>query len=112
MSKALDLLKANKSLEQRATELLPSIQREVEQKYILDLKRSMEGIEDRLADAKQINLKTNLNEGQTAHSREECKDKLLLVLELEYQLEIIKKELEIKEKIFGTYFKAASVVSL
>lgn len=109
MSKALELLKSNKSIEQRAVELLPSIQREVEQKYILDLKRKIEGIEDRLADAKQINLKTNLNEGQTAHSREECTDKLLLVLELEYQLEIARKELEIKERIFNNYFKAATV---
>lgn len=109
MSKALDLLKSNKSLEQRAVELLPSIQREVEQKYILDLKRKIEGLEDRLADAKQINLKTNLNEGQTAHSREECKDKLYIVLDLEYQIEISKKELEIKERIFNNYFKAAIV---
>ncbi len=112
MSKALDLLKSNKTLSERAADLLPSVEREVKQKFIIDLKSKIEGVEDRLADAKLINLKTNLNEGQTAHSREECKERLMLILELEYQLVILKRELKIKTRLYLDYFKAASTEEL
>lgn len=104
MSKALDLMKSKQTVSNRAEEIISSVEREVKRKYIDDLQDRIDGLEDRLSEAKQFNLTTNHNRGEVANTREECKGKLLDILELEYQLKLSKRELKIKKAIFADYF--------
>lgn len=106
MSKALNLLKNKQTVADRATEYLTSIEREVKRTFIEDLEAKIEGIEDRISEAKQFHLETNHNRGTVASTREECKDKFLIILELEYTLKMAKTELREKKAIFDEYFGA------
>lgn len=102
--KALDLLKANKTLQERATEVMPRVKRDAEQLFIEFLERKIDTLKDQIADLSNFSLKTNLNEGQMGVTIEEAKKKFVMIMELEYQLKLAEKELEIKKEIFNTYF--------
>lgn len=104
MSKALNLMKSKQTLEEKASEFITSVEREVQKEYIEHLESKIEGIEDKISDAKQFSLTTNINRGQTATTRAECKDKFLEILKLEYELKLTKIELKAKQEIFNDYF--------
>jgi hypothetical protein len=109
MSKALNLLKSSKTLEQRANEVIERIKKDTELSYIDFLQRKLDNIKDQIADLSNFSLETNINKGQMALSIEESKKRFLTILELEYQYRLTEKELEVKTVIFNDYFNAASV---
>lgn len=111
MSKALDLMKSRQTTSERADELIGSIEREVKRNYLEQLAANIEGLEDRLSEAKQFNLTTNHNRGQVANTREECKNKMLDILNLEYEIRLAKKEYKLKKLIFADYFSNAPQVT-
>lgn len=108
-TKALNLLKSKQTTSEIAEEFIGSIEKEVKNKFIDELESRIEGIQDRIADAKQFSLTTNINKGVTASTRSECKERFFTLMCLEYELKLAQKELEIKKEIFNDYFKAALI---
>ena len=104
MSKALNLMKSKQTLQEKAKEFLPSVRREVRKQFLEELKGKIENIEDKISDAKEFSLTTNLNKGQTGSTRAECKDKFIDILSLEYDLKLAKAELAAKKELFEDYF--------
>ena len=104
MSKALDLMKSKQTLEDKANEFIVSVERDVQKQFIEELEHKIEDIEDKISDAKQFSLTTNINKGQTATTRSECKEKFLEILSLTYELRLAKAELKVKKQIFDEYF--------
>lgn len=107
MSRALKLLKSSKTLEERAVEIIDRIKKDTELSYIDVLQRKVDNIKDQIADLSNFSLETNVNKGQMALSIEESKKRFLTMLELEYQLKLTEKELEVKKEIFNEYFNSA-----
>ena len=103
--KALKLLEASKTLQERVAEVIPRIKRDSEQAFIEVLERKIDNLKDQIADLSNFSLNTNLNEGQIGTTIEEAKKKFLNILQLEYQLKLAEKELEIKKGIFNDYFE-------
>lgn len=108
MSKALELLKSNKDLEQLANEAVSRIERDAKQAFIEPVQKKIENLEDSIVDLSRMSLSVNLNEGKTGISIAEAKKRFTELMETEYQLKLAKKELEIKVEIFNNYFKSAS----
>lgn len=50
-------------------------------------------------------METNLNSGQSAISREQCEDRFTQIINLEFEKEMWKTELAIKQTSFDSYFE-------
>lgn len=111
MSKALGLLKSVKTLEQRANEVIDRIKKDAEMSFVDIVQRKVDNLKDQIADLSNFSLQTDLNKGQMGVSIEESKKRFVTIMELEYQLELAEKELEVKRKIFNNYFNAAQVTA-
>lgn len=109
MSKALDLLKSNKTLEQRANEVIDRIKKDAEDNFVDIVQRKVDNLKDQIADLSNFSLATDLNKGQMGVTIEESKKRFVTIMELEYQLQLAQKELEVKSAIFNRYFNAAKV---
>ena len=103
--KALELMKKFPSVEERATAYATSIKRDLYQQVIEPVIRKKERLEDEIADLKNFSLNTNLNQGVAAVTKEECLKRFKEIIQKEYELELTKKELEIKQKSFDFYFE-------
>jgi D-Tyr-tRNAtyr deacylase len=109
MSKALNLLQSNKTLAQRASEVIERIKKDTELTYVDTLQRKRDNLSDQIADLSNFSLETNLNRGQMALSIEESKARFTTIMELEYELKLTEQELKVKTGIFNDYFNAALV---
>jgi hypothetical protein len=101
--KALQLLKANLSVEQRAENFINSVKRNL-QKKLDSLTEEKEKIEDKIADLQNFKLVTDINKGEIGLTRDQVEERFSLILELEYQLELLNKKIEIKTQSFNKYF--------
>jgi len=102
--KALSLLKANKSVKERAENYLTFIKREL-QREILDLLIiKKEKIESELFELTNFTLDTNLNSGLSRMTNEDCKSRFKKIIEAEYDLTLIDLELKAKQASFNKYF--------
>lgn len=104
MSKALTLLKSNKSVKERADKYSTSIQRDIQQEVLDVLSKKKEKMEDQLFDLENFNLETNLNSGHKQMTQEDCKERFKKIIDLKYQTKLVEYELEIKQKAFNEYF--------
>ncbi len=104
MNKALNLLKTNKTVSERASNYVVSIQRNIQRDVIDQLIARKEKIEQDLFDLADFTLDTNLNAGQKRMTKEDCEERFKRIIDLEYQLTIVGYELEIKQKSFNKYF--------
>ena len=82
MSKALNLLQSNKTLAQRATEVIERIKKDTEITFIDLLQRKIDNLSDQIADLSNFSLETNLNKGQMALSIEDSKKRFVTIMEL------------------------------
>lgn len=105
--KALELLKSNKSVAERAENYALSVKRTIQRDVIDTLVTKKEGIEDQLFDLTNFNLDTDINRGLQVMTKEDVEKRFKKILDLEYQLTLISLELNTKQdgfiKYFGTY---------
>lgn len=107
MSKALTLLKSNKSVEERAGSYVVSLKRNI-QKTVLDtLIEKKDRITDELFELTNFTLNTNLNQGLKQMTKDDCEKRFTKIIELEYELTLTEFELKIKQASFDNYFKDA-----
>jgi hypothetical protein len=103
--KAEKLLRKNKSVTERAEGYITSIKRNI-QKDILDaLTTKAEAIEDGIFELQDFTLQTDVNSGQSAMTRDACELRFKQLIDLEYEKELLRREIKIKTKAFNKYFK-------
>ena len=102
--KAITLLKQNKTVTERAEQYAQSIKRNLQRDIIDTLVSKKESIEDKIFDLGNFNLETNLNAAQKQMTKEDCEARFKQLIDLDYQLELISRELEIKQKSFNLLF--------
>jgi lipoate-protein ligase A len=108
--KALQILEKNQSTRERASEYLKSIKRNLQKKVIDSLEEKIEAIEDKIYGLLDMSLNTDLNKGVKTVTRDQAEARFSEVIELEYELELLNRELEIKRKSFDNYFSGVEEV--
>ena len=104
MSKALELLKSNKSVAERAEQYTTSVKRNIQRDVIDTLTAMKEGIEDELFELTNFNLETDVNRGYQAMTKEAVESRFKKVIDLEYKLKLTELELKTKQESFNKYF--------
>ena len=103
-TKAIDLLKSNKSVSERAESYLVSIERDLKRDVIDALQVRKEKIEDSLFELKDFTLETDVNKGNVRMTKEDCKRRFEKIIDLEFELTLVEQELKIKSESFDKYF--------
>lgn len=104
MSKALELLKSNKSVAERAEQYTTSVKRNIQRDVIDTLTATKESIEDELFELTNFNLETDVNRGYQAMTKEAVESRFKKIIDLEYKLKLTELELKTKQESFNKYF--------
>ena len=103
-TKALDLLKSNKSVSERAENYIISVKRNLQRDVIDALVQRKESMEDELFELTNFTLETNVNNGFQAMTKEIIEARFKKVIDLEYKLKLTNLELATKQESFDKYF--------
>ena len=103
-TKALDLLKSNKSVSERAENYIVSVKRNIQRDVIDALVQKKESMEDELFELTNFTLETNVNNGVQAITKETIEARFKKVIDLEYKLKLTNLELVTKQESFDKYF--------
>jgi len=103
-TKALDLLKSNKSVSERAENYIVSVKRNIQRDVIDALVQKKESMEDELFELTNFTLETNVNNGVQAMTKETIEARFKKVIDLEYKLKLTNLELVTKQESFDKYF--------
>jgi hypothetical protein len=102
--KALELLKTNKTISQRAEKYHESIKRNIQRDILDKLTADIENMEDVLFELTDFVLDTNINRGLAQMTKEDCEKRFKKIIETEFELELLKQEQKIKKVIYEKYF--------
>ena len=103
-SKALDMLKTNKTVTERAENYIVSVKRNIQRDVIDSLTAKKEGIEDELFELTNFDLETDMNRGVQQMTKESVETRFKKIIDLEYRLKLITLELTAKQESFTKYF--------
>jgi hypothetical protein len=103
-NKALELLKFNKTLAERAENYATAVKRNIQRDVIDTLIAKKEAIEDELFELTNFNLETDVNKGYQAMTKDSVEARFKKVIDLEYKLKLITLELVVKQESFDKYF--------
>ena len=102
---ALKLLKKNRTTEERAEKYTERIKSSLTIKIINNLEERIEKIADNIYDLENFNLSTDLNKGGNQLTKEECEDRFIKIIDLNYTKKLLELELKVKKEIFTHYFE-------
>ena len=102
--KALELLKSNKTVAERAENYATSVKRNIQRDVIDRLVAKKEEIEDELFELTNFNLETDANRGYQAMTKEAVEQRFKKIIDLEYKLKLVELELKTKQESFDKYF--------
>jgi len=102
--KALELLKSNKSVSERAENYAVAVKRNIQRDVIDSLVAKKESIEDELFELTNFNLETDVNRGYQAMTKESVEARFKKIIDLEYKLKLVSLELTAKQESFDKYF--------
>jgi hypothetical protein len=105
--KALELLKSNKSVAERAENYLTSAKRNIQRDVIDALVTKKEAIEDELFELTNFTLDTNINAGLSQMTKDEVESRFKRIIDLEYKQTLLELELKTKQSTFNKYFDEA-----
>lgn len=103
-SKALTLMKMNRSVEQRADQYSVSISRNIKRDVIDKLTEQIEAIDDQIFELENFSLDTDHNKGMQMMTRDDAEVRFKKIIDLEFKREVLSLELKVKEKTFNKYF--------
>jgi hypothetical protein len=106
-TKALDLLKSNKTVSERAENYFISVKRNIQRDVIDSLTSRKEAMEDELFELTNFNLETDLNKGYQQITKESVEQRFKKIIDVEYKLKLINLELKSKQETFNKYFEDA-----
>lgn len=104
--KALDLLKTNKTVAERAEKYVSRIGESLKIKMIVPLKEQIAKIEDEIFDLENFSLDTNLNKGLKQMTKEDCEQRFETIIQKTFEKEILELELRTKTEKFEELFGA------
>jgi hypothetical protein len=102
--KALELLKSNKTVSERAENYVTSVKRNIQRDVIDALTAKKESMEDELFELTSFSLETDMNSGQQAMSKDAVEARFKRIIDLEYKLKLTELELKTKQESFDKYF--------
>ena len=102
--KALDLLKTNKTITERAENYAGAMKRNIQRDVIDVIVAKREKLEDELFELTNFTLETNVNSGIGQMTKEQCEARFKKIIQIEYDLELLDLELEVKRASFNKYF--------
>lgn len=102
--KALELLKSNKTVAERAENYITAVKRNIQRDVIDKLTAKIESIEDQLFELTNFNLETDVNKGFEMMTKDTVEARFKKIIELEYELTLCTLELATKQKSFDKYF--------
>ncbi len=101
---ALSLLRKSKSTEERAEAFYNGIARDLKIDLIDDLTRKREKLEEEKFELEDFTLSTDQNAGQRKMTQEECKAKFARLIQIDYEIEILDLEIQVKSAAYEKYF--------
>jgi hypothetical protein len=102
--KALDLLKSNKTVSERAENYIVSVKRNIQRDVIDSLTARKEAMEDELFELTNFNLETDVNRGYQQMTKELVEQRFKKIIDIEYKLKLVSLELASKQDSFDKYF--------
>ncbi len=102
--KALDLLKSNKTVSERAENYIVSVKRNIQRDVIDALTSRKEAMEDELFELTNFNLETDVNKGYQQMTKESVEQRFKKIIDIEYKLKLVSLELNAKQESFDKYF--------
>jgi len=102
--KALELLKTNTGVAERAENYVSSVKRNIQRDVIDALTAKKEKIDDELFELKNFSLETDANRGVIEMKREDVEKRFRKIIDLEYELKLVSLELTAKQESFEKYF--------
>jgi archaellum component FlaC len=102
--KALELLKTNTGVAERAENYVSSVKRNIQRDVIDALTAKKEKIDDELFELKNFSLETDANKGVIEMKREDVEKRFRKIIDLEYELKLVTLELTAKQESFEKYF--------
>ena len=102
--KALELLKTNTGVAERAENYVSSVKRNIQRDVIDALTAKKEKIDDELFELKNFSLETDANRGVIEMKREDVEKRFRKIIDLEYELKLVSLELTAKRESFEKYF--------
>ena len=103
-TKALELLKTNKTVSERAEKYVASVKRNIQRDVIDALVSKVEKMEDELFELTNFNLETDVNRGYQEMTKEAVEARFKKIIDLEYQVKLTNLELTAKQESFDKYF--------
>lgn len=107
--KALDLMKTNQSVQERAVEFAKSIKRNIQKEILDELTAKIESLSDREFELSNFVLGTDVNAGAIQMTRQDCEDRFKELIDIAYQKKLLMLELNEKQAAFDNYFKDAEI---
>ena len=102
--KALELLKTNTGVAERAENYVSSVKRNIQRDVIDALTAKKEKIDDELFELKNFSLETDANKGVIEMKREDVEKRFRKIIDREYELKLVNLELTAKQESFEKYF--------
>jgi len=102
---ALNILKKTTNAQERANDYASTIKRNLQRSIIDALIIKKEKIEDKIKELKEIYLETDINSGRHQMTATDCELRFNQIIAEEYQLELLEREMKIKQASFDKYFK-------
>lgn len=103
-NKALELVKTNRSVKDRAENYVVAVKRNIQRDVIDALTAKKEKIEDELFELANFSLETNVNSGLKQMTKEDVEKRFKRIIEAEYELTLTEMELKVKQQSFNKYF--------
>jgi hypothetical protein len=103
-TKALELLKSNKTVAERAENYATAVKRNIQRDVIDTLTAKKEAIEDQLFELTNFNLETDVNRGYQVMTKDAVEARFKKIIDLEYTLKLVALELATKQESFDKYF--------
>jgi hypothetical protein len=102
--KALNLMKSSTSTDDRADSYVVTIKRNLQKKIIDTLLEQIEKIEDKKRDLQEFAMEADANRGIIALTREQCEKRFEQIIDLNYELDLVRAELKSKQASFDYFF--------
>lgn len=102
--KATELLQSSMTTTKRAEEFAKSAKRNLQRDIIDTLNDRKDKITDELFTLKDFSLKTDVNAGVIAITRDDAEARFKKIIQLEYELDLLNAELGAKLKSFNNLF--------
>lgn len=103
--KALEMLKTNRDIKDRAVSYIRSIKRDIQKNVIDDLLIKKEKLEDEIYELEDMNLDTNLNKGLRRMTKEDVQTRFESIIQKSFELKMLSLEIASKLETFNKYFE-------